>query len=243
MAVLLLSLLFLAVSLGTAMVFLLIRHARRRHSPGANLPRPFANASLRRRHFNTRPTCWLAVKSRNPRALQSALAMHHVKPCSWMQGLAGEAKLFIAPPVKGWLLVFGSGLPEPQEDVDACYRFVAELSRRVGQVQLFSASRILHYHAWVRAENGRIIRAYAWAGRPLWVQGRPTLAEKELAMVCLNYTDTPEETSGFGLPDRIVANVDKVPLLAARWSLDPAAIDERFLEQECGISGEPSHRY
>jgi hypothetical protein len=160
-----------------------------------------------------------------------------------MEGLAGEAKLFIAPPVNGWILVFGSGLPEPQEDVDACYRFVVELSRRVGQVQLFSASRILHHHAWVRAESGRIVRAYAWAGRPLWVQGQPTRAEKELALTCLGYTDTPEETAGFGLPDRIAANVDKVPLLAARWSLDPAAIDERFLEHECGIAGEPSHRY
>src|SRR5262245_6536688 len=243
MAVLLLSLLCLAVSLGTAMVFLLIRHARRRGARMPALSGPFGPAPLRRRHFNARPTCWLAVKSRSPRALQSALSLHHVKPCSWMEGLAGEAKLFIAPPVKGWLLVFGSGLPEPQDDVDACYRFVAELSRRVGQVQLFSASRILHHHAWVRAENGRIIRAYAWAGRVLWAQGQPTLAEKELALVCLNYTDTPEETAGFGLPDRIAANVDKVPLLAARWSLDPAAIDERFLEHECGIAGEPSQRY
>src|SRR5438874_12592099 len=117
MAVLLLSLLSLAVSLGTAMVFLLVRHARRRRV-GASLAGPFTHAPLPRRHFITRPSCWLAVKSRNPRALQSALALHHVKPCSWLQGLAGEAKLFIAPPVRGWLLVFGSGLPEPQEDVD-----------------------------------------------------------------------------------------------------------------------------
>jgi len=160
-----------------------------------------------------------------------------------MQGLAGEAKLFIAPPVKGWILVFGSGLPEPQDDVDACYRFVVELSRRLGHVQLFSASRILHHHAWVRAESGRIIRAYAWAGRTLWVQGQRTRAEKELAVTCLDYADAVEGAGGFGLPDRITANVDKVPLLAARWSLDPAAIDERFLEHECGIAGEPSHRY
>jgi hypothetical protein len=118
---------------------------------------------------------------------------------------------------------------------------VIELSRRLGQVQLFSASRILHHHAWVRADSGRIVRAYAWAGRALWVQGARTGAEKELAVTCLEYTDLPEEN--FGLPDRIAANVDKVPLLAARWSLDPATIDERLLEHERGISGEPSYRY
>jgi len=242
MAVLLLSLLLLAVSLGSAMVFLLVRHARRRHGMGNSaMQKPFASVPLRRRSFVARPTCWLAVKGRSGRAVQSALALHHVKPCSWMQGLAGEAKLFVAPPVKGWILVFGSGLPEPQEDVDACYRFVVELSRRLGHVQLFSASRILHHHAWVRADSGRIIRAYAWSGRALWVQGPRTAPEKELGLACMEYTDVPDEN--FGLPERIVANVDKVPMLAARWSLDPATIDEHFLEHECGIAGESSYRY
>ncbi len=241
MAVLLLSLLALAVSLGTAMVFLLIHHARRRADNSTH--KPFSGIPLRRRSFVARPTCWLAVRSRNVGAVQSALALHHVKPCSWMEGLAGEAKLFIAPPVKGWILVFGSGLPEPQDDVDVCYRFVVELSRRLGQVQLFSASRILHHHAWVRAESGRILRAYAWAGRALWAQGQRTLPEKELGVVCQEYTDIQQESTGFGVPDRIAANVDKVPLLAARWSLDPATIDERFLEHECGIAGESSYRY
>ena len=41
----------------------------------------------------------------------------------------------------------------------------------------------------------------------------------------------------------ITTNVDKVPLLAARWSLDPACIDERLLDQERGIAGEPLRRY
>jgi hypothetical protein len=43
--------------------------------------------------------------------------------------------------------------------------------------------------------------------------------------------------------DAIAANVERVPLLAARWSLDPAAIDEVFLERERGIAGEPPRRY
>jgi hypothetical protein len=33
-------------------------------------------------------------------------------------------------------------------------------------------------------------------------------------------------------------NSEKVPLLAARWSLDPTAIDDRFLEHALGIAGE-----
>jgi hypothetical protein len=153
--------------------------------------------------------------------------------------LAGDEKLFIAPPIKGWILVMGSGLPEPADDVDGCFRFVLGLSRKLGQVQLFSASGILHHHAWVRAEHGRIVRAYAWAGGTIWNQGGRTAAEKDLAMKCFEYAD-PIQTSSFCEKDAIAANVDKIPQLAARWSLDPAAIDQRFFHHEQGIAGESS---
>ena len=73
-------------------------------------------------------------------------------------------------------------MPDPAVDVDACFRFVVDLSRKLGQVQFFSASRILHHHAWVRVEGGRVVRAYAWAGETLWSQGLRTPAEKELGM-------------------------------------------------------------
>jgi hypothetical protein len=167
--------------------------------------------------------------------------MHNPKPCSWIQGLAGDEKLFIAPPVKGWVLVMGSGLPDPSDDVDATFRFLLQLSRRLGQVQFFSASRVLHYHAWVKADSGRITRAYAWAGRTLWTQGPPTPAEKELCLKCFDYFETSDPH--FGHPDPSSLNVDKLPLLAARWSIDPGRIDSHFLQMERGIAGEPSWRY
>ena len=150
-------------------------------------------------------------------------------------------KLFIAPPVRGWVLVTGSGLPDPSQDVDACFRFVLQVSRKLGQAQFFSASPILQHHAWVRAEGGRVVRAYAWAGQTLWLQGGQTAAEKELRMKCFDYGD-PDEGSGFTRSDAIAANVEKVPLLAARWGLDPESLDEQTLQREYGIAGEPGRR-
>src|SRR6185503_13886558 len=58
-----------------------------------------------------RPTTWLAVRSRNVHAVQVALGLNNVQPCTWTEGLSGDEKLFIAPPVKGWVLIIGSGLP------------------------------------------------------------------------------------------------------------------------------------
>jgi hypothetical protein len=136
----------------------------------------------------------------------------------------------------------GSGLPDPGEDVDACFRFVVGLSRKLGQVQFFSASRVLQHHAWVQADGGKVLRAYAWAGKTLWHQGRRTKAEKELELKCYDYGDSTERPS-ITPPEAVALNVDKVPLLAARWSIDPGHLDERLLEHEQGIAGEPSRSY
>jgi len=242
MPFLLLLLFSVALSIGIGIVVLLVRRAQdkgvpERNSSAGSAPSP--HAQLRLFH---RPGCWLAIKSRSLPAVQAALDVHNPKPCSLTQGLAGDEKLFIAPPVKGWVLVTGSGLPDPSEDVDACFRFILDVSRRLGQVQFFSASRMLHYHAWVKADRGRVIRAYAWAGQTLWHQGACTAAERDLDLKCFDYGEPgpqPFLTYGEGL----YTNEDKVPLLAARWSLDPARIDQRQLEADCGVAGELSRRY
>jgi len=242
---LLLLLIVMAVTTGTVMVLLVSRSRRLR--PRVALPIRLApSASIvgfeTTSAFLNRPSSWLAVKSRNLAAVQAALGLHHVKPCSWIEGLAGEQKLFLAPPLKGWILVFGSGLPEPVDDVDICFRFILNLSRKLGQVHFFSANRILYHHAWVRTDAGRILRAYAWAGRTLWQQGAMTPAEVELDVHCFDYGE-PDAAAGSVFSDLISANVDRVPLLAARWSLDPAAIDQRLLAHEFGLAGEPSRSY
>jgi hypothetical protein len=188
------------------------------------------------------PECWLAIKSRNASAVQAALSLHNPRPCSWLEGFTSADKLFVAPPVNGWVLVTGTGLPLPSEDVDACYRFVADLSRKVGLVEFFSANRVSLHHAWVRALNGRILRGYAWAGTTLWDQGAPTPEEMELALKCFGYTGALP-ANAFERSELMAANVQKVVLLAARWGLDPASVQQHFPRNEHGITGEAAHRY
>jgi len=245
MPAMLLMLFSLALSIGTMTVLFIIHHVRQRRlaAPASASYEPvmftvpvLSHASVRR------PPSWLAIKSRNLRTVQSALGLHNPKPCSFLEGLAGEGKLFIAPPIQGWILVLGEGLPQPDDDVDICYRFLINISRRLGEVQFYSANRITSNHAWVRLNRGRVVRAYAWAGKTLWHQGRKTASEEALSLRCLDYTEAAERSS-LSEPDWIISNVEKVPLLAARWSLDPACIDERLLETELGIAGKPSRRY
>jgi hypothetical protein len=193
-----------------------------------------------------RPNCWLAVKNKNVAAVQSALSIHNPKPCSWAEGLSGNAeqKVFISPRVSGWILVVGSALPDPGEDVDACFRFLLDLSRKLGHVQFFNANTVLNHHAWVQVESGRVLRAYAWAGKTLWNQGKITQPEADLGMKCYGYTEAADPPNfSANLIEPGVNNSDKVHFLAARWSIDPEDIDHRFTEQGLGIVGEPSKHF
>lgn len=187
---------------------------------------------------------WLAVKGANAQAVQLALELHNPKRCSWAEGLSadGEQRLFVSPPVSGWTLVIGPALPDPAEDVDVCFRFLLDLSRKLGHVQYFSVHAALDHHAWVRAEAGKIVRAYAWAGKTLWNQGNPTPAEGALNMKCREYGELAEPAI-FGLPEHGPGNSDNVHSLAARWSIDPGEIDERFIVREWGIVGETSRPF
>ena len=243
----LVTLLIVAVSTGAAMAVFVVRLSRtnRAARPIPILVQQFGQFSgflpLRPTLLH-RPSTWLAVRSRNLPAVQEALGLQDAKPCTWIEGISSEQKLFIAPPIQGWILVVGAGLPDPGEDVDACFRFVVDLSRELGHVQFFNANRIQGQHAWVRAEAGRIVRAYAWAGETVWNQGLKTAAELELGLKCFHYLESPD-SGAFSHMDVIAANTEKVPQLAARWSLDPAGIDERLFEHARGIAGEPTRLY
>ena len=159
-----------------------------------------------------------------------------------MEALHGEKGVVISPPIRGWVLVAGTAVPDPAEDVDACFRFLLELSRKLGHVQFFQADRVLFHHAWARLEAGRVVRAYAWADATLWHQGFKSVAETSLGVKCFAYGEE-FNSARFDVADLLTANVEKVPLLAARWSLDPAEIEALLPLPVRGIAGRLSARY
>jgi hypothetical protein len=187
--------------------------------------------------FAPRPASWLAIRSQSPKAVRAALGLDLFAPDPWVKGLSGGPGFFIGPPVNGWIIVTGPGLPDPGNDADESFRFLTGISRQLGHVQFFQAERVLHHHAWVRVENGLVIRAYAWAAETVWNQGARTAAETDLSMKCFGYDEHPAADS-WAAAEWMAANVAKVPLLAAHWSLDPARIDARLRKPAGGITGE-----
>jgi hypothetical protein len=189
------------------------------------------------------PCRWVAIRTTNTAGVQTALHLHNATPCSWMEGISklSDHNLFISPPISGWTLVIGQGLPDPCEDSDECFHFMRRLSRAFGHVQFFSSNRAVNHHAWVRAERGQVIRAYAWAGEVLWNQGAKSQAEIDLGMKCFDYWEGNESLLLASSNDSLYANSDKVIFLAASWSLDPTSIDESTLPAQQGIAGNLIH--
>jgi hypothetical protein len=182
--------------------------------------------------LNHRPALWLALRSSNPKAVQAALGLGYPKPCPWTEGMTGKHEFFISPPVNDWIIVTGSGLPHPGHDVDHCFHLLVRLSRELGHVQFFMVDPVLYHHAWIRVENGIVARAYAWVNETIWNQGQKSLAEIELNVQSPGYGENAG-TDGW----TAAANAEKVPALAARWSLDPAAIDGNCQVPATGMVG------
>ena len=90
-------------------------------NPPSNRPPASAVAEGLRSSPFEQPSRWLAVKASDPSVVQAALRLNRPTACSWEEGLAEarQDKLFISPPISGWVLVVGPGLPEPAEDVDS----------------------------------------------------------------------------------------------------------------------------
>ena len=238
-----LLILVLGMALGIGLIcLLLVLHSIRtgrvaaRHVVWASLA-DRAEARLHSSLFST-PSRWLAVRSGNPQVVQAALGLHRPTPCSWEEGLSvsHEKKLFISPSINGWVIVIGAHLPDPGEDVDKCFRFLCDLSRKVGQVQFFSVNRVLNHHAWAQLQHGQVQRGYAWAGKTVWNQGRQSTAEIDLGLRCFDYIESPG--AGAGQNDLLQYNTERVCLLARRWSIDPGTVDARRLRESPGIAGE-----
>jgi hypothetical protein len=243
-AVALLTLLGFVLGGIVSMVLFVRRHLRRRRRLNtraieeAELAAEFSRFSIvpyNPLHVR-RPSRWLAIRTRDMLAVQTELGIRHAQPCSWSEGVFAARKLFVSPPVNGWTLVFGDALPNPDDDVDASFRFLRELSLKLGRVQFFQADQILQHHAWAQLEMGRVLRAYAWAGTTIWNQGVKTNDEIALGMNCFGYDENPG-SDDWVMADHIVANVEKVFQLAHRWSVDPAEIDMRLVGNQRGIVG------
>jgi hypothetical protein len=184
------------------------------------------------------PARWLAVRSSNTPLVAEAALTRESAPAAWSDALSRstERTVFVSAAVDGWTLLIGGGIPDASLDSDRLYHFLRRMSMAAGEVHFFSADRVLNHHGWVRMDDGRVTRAYVWAGETLWNEGRVTLEERELGLRCRAYCEDAEP-GRYGEAPPELHNTERVLLLARRWSIDPLAATEVLLHQEAVESG------
>lgn len=162
----------------------------------------------------------MAVSSSRSAGVLEALPLQACTPSPFAEGIAAalaasdpRGPYFVSPPVDGWTLVVGNGLPPPENDPPPSYAWLERLSRTLGvDAYLFSTDRVSEHHAWAYAENGSLTRAFAIVmGDVVTSRGRAAPTERA-------YT-TP----------RTAIDEEVVLALADEWTIDPRELEGREL--------------
>lgn len=160
---------------------------------------------------------WFAIKTENTDEVAKELNLTSIQAANWSTGLEGadEGYYFVAPPVNGWILVVHSLMPDITDSTNENpLKTIEHLSRKYGEACYFGTHRTVDYHAWAKAVNGEIARAYGYlgeSGETLINEGG--LTAEELAHD-LDFTNLDDGELHF--PDE-----EHVLLLAKEWSIDP----------------------
>lgn len=163
-------------------------------------------------------TDWLVIDTTDAAAVVSALGLKNVRPATWDINPYGPDGVFVSPSVLGWTYVLDTwrepGSPEFAP-------LLEDLSRRFGEVQYFGTYRVVGFHAWVKAVDGRIVRGYWVSDDGVTDIGELTPEEQELGFANFVNSQTADgDWDEIGYPGE-----EDVMRIAGRWSINPQELD------------------
>lgn len=196
---------------------------------------------------------WLAVRTRDTNRVAEVLGLESPQPCNWQSGIGsvydatlGENHVFIAPPVNGWTLVAGLSLPHPvgRAFIDKCTPLLLDLGAEFIEVQYFFSYPLIDFFAWARIVDGKLVRAFGIGDEGiLWNKGKPTKEEKALGLKLFELRGVKGRKGDAGGEMILYPTEDHLMRIAARWSLDPTALDARSGEPGLGYIGRAPARW
>lgn len=163
---------------------------------------------------------WITVRSQVIEEVVDSIGLVHPTPANWQEGIESAyvgKKVFVAPPINGWIAIvgFGTGDFTHPDPVSLSMRRIESASKRFQSSCSFATQRVIEYHHWMRAEDGRVTRCFAYLGErgeTISNAGPVTSAERTL-----RFGNQP--------PDQWVPNEDDVMKIAGAWSYDPSKLN------------------
>jgi hypothetical protein len=234
----------------TALVLAFLEWRRRRKTPA---PSPALEIQERVVDLETnadspvsfgRKNLWIAVPASNSEHVAQVLGLADVQPANWRSGfLAAYAHpssyVFITPPIRGWVLAVGSGIPDPSDPaiLQNWRSAMAALSQAFGRAQFFASHRGSSYSAWARYSGGGEERLFAWADEPIHDLGSPLPEEREVLARLPDPVAADEDPDYWSREDLRGPDEDDVFGIAAAWSVDPSTFDESAKSTALGLVG------
>jgi hypothetical protein len=195
-----------------------------------------ANQTLRAESLPTPPEPfgfkmqWVSVRCESVDEVVRALSLRSPRKASWKAGIDCAYQLkeaFVAPPVQGWISIVGFGIGDfdPQDSVAAAKRRIGMVTPHFQTVCAFATHRVVEYHQWIRATDGRINRCFAYLGERgevLCNEGNVTDVERHL-------------TFGGKPPGEWVPDEQDVMTVARGWSYDPSTLSAASAKPAFGV--------
>lgn len=162
---------------------------------------------------------WVTVRGEMIQDVIDSLRLVHPRPANWPEGIecAYRTKgVFIAPPLNGWIAIVGFAAEDlsGHDSMSPAKRQIESASEVFHVSCSFATHRVTEYHHWMRAEEGRVTRCFAYLGERgevLCNEGPVTFAER-----ALRFANLP--------PDQWQPDQEDVMKIAGAWSYDPSKL-------------------
>lgn len=160
---------------------------------------------------------WLCVKANSPEEVIEKLELKNPEPANWDKGIemAYNGCDFVSPCLDGYVLVVGWGT----DVLSLAPELLEESAKKFPELQYFTTHRVVDYHAWVKYENGELVRGYGWDGCDgilIMNSGKLTPEEEKLGFTNL----LPDAACNWD--DYDTPSEDHVMGIAAAWGIDPS---------------------
>lgn len=160
---------------------------------------------------------WIAVKTVDTEAVLAEMQLKNVQVANWNTGIKGayEGYYFISPPILGWTLVINSIMPDLTDTKSPSpLTAISDLSQKFGEAYYFGTHRVVEYHAWAKAVNGQVVRAYGYLG-----EGGETLIDE--GKISQEEMENDLVFTGFDVDEPKLPREGDVLFIAKKWTVDP----------------------
>lgn len=180
---------------------------------------------------------WFAIPTPDSTKVIDAFGFKDVTRANWASGVQAVygdlTQVYITPPVEGWTLVLGLGLPsfDNDERTREFLAFIEKVAASFPEFYYFGTHRVVDFHGWVKAADGKIQRAYAYLGErgeTLYESGKKTPEEIALGFAFFDER-SPEAASEsyYDRKDLRFPGEEDVMKLSAAWTINTQTLDKR----------------